>query len=142
MRADHFLAGTAMAAMLVVTASCGGRQDETVGSYDQLLVALRGNGLGVETAGTVSQPFFDPQGRVISLDGQEVQVFEFSAEGEAKSAAETISPDGSSIGTSMVSWVSAPHFYRAGKMIVLYVGEQERVIAALAEILGPQVAGR
>ncbi len=142
MRADHFLVGTAMAAILVVTASCGGQQVETVGSFDQLLVALRSKGLNVEPAGTVSQPFFEPEGQVIRLLGEEVQIFEFSTEGEAKSAAETISADGSSIGTSMVSWVSAPHFYGSGKLIVLYVGEEEAVVAALGNILGPQIAGR
>ena len=141
MRGDHFLVGTAMA-MLVVTASCGGRPVEPVGSYDQLLVALQSEGLDVEPAGAVSQAFFEPEGQVMRLIGEEVQVFEFSTEGEAKSAAETISADGSSIGTSMVSWVSAPHFYGSGKLIVLYVGEDEGVVAALEDVLGPQMAGR
>jgi hypothetical protein len=42
----------------------------------------------------------------------------------------------------MVSWVSAPHFYGAGKLVVLYAGEDERVVAALLDVLGPQIAGR
>lgn len=142
MRAHHFLVGTTMAGILVVTASCGGPPVETVGSYDQLLVALRSQGLEVETAGTVSQPFFEPEGQVIRLLGGDVQVFEFSTEGEAKTAAATISADGSSIGTSMVSWVSVPHFYGSGKLIVLYVGEEKGVVGALQNILGPQIAGR
>jgi hypothetical protein len=148
MRASHFLFGTVVGVMLITVVSCAGREvpgtsvDETVGSYDQLLVALRATGRTANPAGTVSQPFFGPKGQVISLDGQEVQVFEFPTEEQAKSAAETISPDGSSIGTSMVSWVAAPHFYRAGKLVVLYVGEDESVVAALKDALGPQIAGR
>lgn len=142
MRGDNLFSGMAMVAMLIVTASCGGQQVETVGSYDQMLVALRGKGLEVEPAGTLSQPFFEPEAQLISLDGDQVQVFEFSTEGEAESAAETISPDGSSIGTSMVSWVSTPHFYRAGRLVVLYVGDKGSVVAALEDALGAQIAGR
>lgn len=142
MRADRFLAGMAMAAIVVLTASCGGRQSEEVGSYEQLLAALRGKGLEVEPAGAVSQPFFEPRGQVINLVGEEVQVFEFPTEAEAEAAAGTISPDGSSIGTSMVSWVSPPHFFGAGKLIVLYVGDEGGVIRALEDVFGPQIAGR
>jgi hypothetical protein len=79
---------------------------------------------------------------LIKLDGEDIQIFEFASQGEADSAAESISPDGSSIGTSMVSWISSPHFYQAGKLIVLYVGEDQNVISSLEGLLGLQIAGR
>lgn len=115
---------------------------ESVGSYDQLVVALRSNGFTIEEVGAASQPFFDPEGHVINLDDHDVQGFEFETKGEATSAAEKISPDGDSIGTSLVSWVSSPHFFHAGKLVVLYVGKEGSVIPALEEILGLQIAGR
>lgn len=35
-----------------------------------------------------------------------------------------------------------PHFYKAGRIIVLYVGSDETVLGLLEEILGSQFAGR
>ena len=42
----------------------------------------------------------------------------------------------------MASWVAPPHFYKAEKLIVLYVGESEAIIDILESVLGPQFAGR
>ena len=147
MQTQRLAVRASIVAMAIIATSCAANQDaevtadQPVDSYDGLLAALRGNGSTVDSAGTVSQPFFVPEGKVIAVDGYEVQVFEFSNEGDAISAAETISADGSSIGTSMVLWVEAPHFYRSGKLIVLYVGEQDTLVGALAAVLGPQFAG-
>ncbi len=40
-----------------------------------------------------------------------------------------------------VSWVSFPHFYKKGSLIVQYVGENENIISDLEDILGEQFAG-
>jgi len=53
-----------------------------------------------------------------------------------------VSPDGSSIGTSMMTWVALPHFYKVIKLIVLYVGESDELIKVLEGVLGSQFAGR
>jgi hypothetical protein len=42
----------------------------------------------------------------------------------------------------MVTWVAAPHFYKGGRLIVLYVGEDGGVIEVLDQVLGSQFAGR
>ena len=137
----------AFVALAMFAASCVAERnyvetaDEPVDSYANLLAKLREHGASVEIVGPISQPFFTPEGRVISVDGQEVQVFEFSSEEEMEIAAETISPDGSSIGTSMISWVAAPHFYKSGKLVVLYVGDEDGVVQVLETVLGPQIAG-
>ena len=134
----------ATAAILI---SCAGSQDagesdsRSVSTYDELVAALRDNGSAVESLDPISQPFFVPEGRVISVDGSEVQVFEYPNEEDALLAAGTISSDGGSIGTTMVSWIEAPHFFRSGSLIVLYVGEEDVVVDALKAVLGPQIAG-
>ncbi len=78
---------------------------------------------------------------MISVDGSEVQVFEYPNEEDALLAAGTIASDGSSFGTTMVSWIEAPHFFRSGSLIVLYVGEEDAIVEALNAVLGPQIAG-
>ncbi len=53
-----------------------------------------------------------------------------------------ISSDGGSIGTSMVTWIDAPHFYKGGRIIVLHVGSDAPVLDLLEGALGSQFAGR
>ena len=148
MQGHKAVARAAFVAMTVIAASCIAERDsvetaaEPVGGYDGLLSALREHGSTVEFVGPMTQPFFVPEGRVIHVDGQEVQVFEFSSAQEMETAAETISSDGSSIGTVMISWVAAPHIYKSGKLVVLYVGDEDGVVQVLETVLGPQIAGR
>jgi hypothetical protein len=76
------------------------------------------------------------------VNGEDVQVFEYSDQSTTEAEAALISPDGSSIGTSLPFWVAPPHFYKAGRIIVLYVGESKAVTDVLESVLGPQFAGR
>lgn len=79
---------------------------------------------------------------MIKVNSEDVQVFEYSDENAANQEAASISPDGSTVGTTMVSWVGPPHFFRARKIIVLYIGEDQAVINLLEGSLGKQFAGR
>ena len=115
--------------------------DGPVNDYVSLVDNLRAAGARVDAAGTVSQPFFAPQGQVVTVNGEDIQAFEFPSVEEADAAADTVSPDGSAIGTSMVFWVAPPHFYKAGRLIVIYVGSDSDVIAALQAAMGSQFAG-
>jgi len=76
------------------------------------------------------------------VNSDDVQVFEYRDNATAETDAQLVSPDGSSIGTSMPFWVGPPHFYKVEKLIVLYVGENEDTIGILDSVLGPQFAGR
>jgi len=135
-------------ALAVFSVSCATPRDpgdfeaSSAGTYDELVAALHDNGFEVEGLDPIMQPFFTPEGRVLDVDGHQVQVYEYSNEDDALAEAATISSDGSSIGTTMVTWVEAPHFFMSGNLIVLYVGEEESVIKGLEMILGPQMAGR
>ena len=113
-----------------------------VTDYASLLDSLRAAGATVESAGEVTQPFFSVKGKLLKVNGGDVQVFEYQDSTAADNEASLVSPDGSSIGTSMVGWVAPPHFYQAGKLIVLYIGENEAVIELLESVLGSQFAGR
>ncbi len=113
-----------------------------VTDYVSLVDNLRAAGATVDPAGTVSQPFFVPVGQLLTVNGEDVQAFEFASTEEAATAASTVSADGSSIGTSMVSWVGPPHFYQGGKLIAIYVGSDSGVINILKEAMGSQFAGR
>ena len=130
-------------ALLAVT-SCNavsGPDDEDL-DHAQLLAALRGRGLPAQSAGQVSQPFFAVPGRLIAVESDQVQVFEYADERSAATDAARVSPDGGSVGGTQILWIAPPHFYRRGRLLVLYVGSRADIRAVLEQVLGPQFAGR
>ena len=94
------------------------------------------------TGEVVSEGIFSVDGRVLEVNGERVLVMDYGDTDALDAEAAGISPDGSSVGTHMVTWVSPPHFFRTETAIVLYVGESPTVIEALTEMTGPQFAGR
>ena len=96
----------------------------------------------METGEPISQDFFTAEGGILKVNGADVQVFEYSSTEEMENEASQVSPDGGSIGTSMLMWVDAPHFYRSGRIIVLYVGSDPTVLGLLDATLGKQFAGK
>ncbi|HET9590767.1 MAG TPA: hypothetical protein VFO91_18400 [Anaerolineales bacterium] len=129
-------------------AACGGRSaavDSGAGSVDDqasLVDALRAAGATVEAGDSVEQVFFAVKGQIIQVNGADVQVFEYETAEAMEAEAAQVSSDGGSIGTSMVTWVAAPHFYKSGRILVLYVGDDQAVLDLLEAALGPQFAGR
>jgi hypothetical protein len=121
---------------------CAISHGEPVEDYVSLIDNLRASGATVEPVGEVEQAFFSVTGHVITVNGNDVQVFEYADAEAAEADAALVAPDGGSVGTTMVTWVATPHFYRTGKLIVLYVGDDSGVTAVLESALGPQFAGR
>ena len=89
----------------------------------------------------ISQPFFSARGRIIHVNSQAVWVFSYVNTTAAEKDAGKISSDGLTIGHSKPSWLGTPHFYRQPRLIVLYLGDDPRVIDALTRVLGQQFAG-
>ena len=112
--------------------------------------SLRAVGATVDPAGTRSADFLAPEKQLLTVNGEDIQAFAFGSAEEADAAAGGVSATGSSIVTtmadgtqmaSMITWVESPHFYKAGKLIVIYVGSDSDVIDALQDAMGPQFAG-
>ena len=112
-----------------------------VEDYVSLIDNLRASGATVEPVGEVEQAFFSVTSQVITVNGNDVQVFEYADAEAAEADAALVAPDGGSVGTTMVTWVATPHFYQTGKLIVLYVGDDSGVTEVLETVLGPQFAG-
>jgi len=109
--------------------------------YVSLIDNLRANAT-VNPEGEIEQPFFSVTGFSIQVNGASVQVFEYNTAEDAEADASLVSPDGSSIGTTMPFWVDDPHFYYKEKIIVLYVGDDPAIEELLESVLGSQFAGR
>lgn len=113
-----------------------------VTDYASLVADLRAAGVSVKREGKVDQPFFSVTGMMIKVRGEDVQVFQYSDAMAAEAQAALVSPSGSAVGTTKIHWVGPPHFFKKGRLIVLYVGDNDKVLNALEAVLGRQFAGR
>lgn len=111
-------------------------------NVNELIGRLKARGQKVRRGSKVSQPFFSVRGRIISVDGEQVQVFQYANAKSADRDAKKIEPDGSAIGTSTPMWIALPHFFKSATIIVLYLGQSSSVVKALEGELGPQFAGK
>lgn len=107
-----------------------------------LLSALKVAGATAEVGDSIIQDFFSVEGKTVKVNGADLQVFEYENAEAMEKDASNVTPDGGSIGTSMVNWIDTPHFYKAGRIITLYVGSDNAVLDLLDNVLGPQFAGR
>lgn len=130
-----------VALVTILAAGCGPATGSEVNDYASLTAKLRAEGATVQEGGEVEQEFFSVKGRIMVVNGEDVQVFEYQDEATARAQVELVSSDGTMIGTTIVLWVAPPHFYQRGRLIFLYVGENPEVLAVLQAALGAQFAG-
>jgi hypothetical protein len=135
----------------VVTMTSFGPKPAT--DYSTLLDYLRDSGASVVDQGELSGFFFDDgsQSRGITVNGSDMSVHEYTSSEAMEAAASHVSLDGSAFEweesgnltrTVMVEWVAPSHFYKSGRIIVIYIGEDDSVISLLRNGLGRQFAGR
>lgn len=115
-----------------------------VAETERLIQTLCINGATVIHEGVMPQianPILHAPGVLLKVNGATVQVYEYPDEAAAQEAIAPIAPDGSGIGPALIDWMESPHFFSTGRIVVLYIGDDPDVYAALEAALGPQVAG-
>lgn len=113
-----------------------------VTDYPSLIKSLRALGAGATAVGEVDRPFFSITGIMIKVHGEEVQVFQYDNAAAADAEAAPISRDGTAVGTRKIHWIGSPHFFKQGRVLVLYVGNDQKVEKTLEAVLGRQFAGQ
>jgi hypothetical protein len=116
----------------------------TADSIESLSKSLTAAGLSVQPAATpdrIDAGLFNTTSALITASREKVLAYEFATEAEAEAAASKVVPDGSGIGLKYVNWRATPHFYRRGKLIVIYEGEQKLMTDTLSAAMGPRFAG-
>ena len=118
---------------------------------NELIAQLKAAGATVVPGTGVNQPFMDVAGHILTVNGEQIQVYEYASVSDANNQAARVSPDGtsftmaSSSGESgsayQVDWVKPPHLYKAGRIIVIYIGTNASLMHLLVGILGKQFAG-
>jgi hypothetical protein len=107
-----------------------------------LVAAFQAAGAQIETGDPVIQDFFSVDGQTIKVNGADLQVFEYADAANMEKDASQVAPNGSSIGTSMPMWLDKPHFYKSGRIVVLYLGTDQAILDLLNKVIGPQFAGQ
>lgn len=126
----------------LVLAACGGQPASAEGyGTEDFIAELREQGVEAEQGDAIEQAFFSVIGNYVNFNGESVQVFEYASAETMESDAVLVDANGSSIGTSMVTWIATPHFYKKGRILVLYVGDNTETLEVLENVLGPQFAG-
>jgi hypothetical protein len=123
-----------------------------VTDYSTLLHYLRDSGASIEEKGELSWSFFydDVEGRRVAVNESNIDVYEYANAEAMEAEASCVSPGGSGIvrkqkgdivGERIVDWICLPHFYKAGRVIVFYCGDNELIISLLENGLVTQFAG-
>ncbi len=133
-------------ALVVSSSACAGpRSSQPVMDYSTFIADLRDSGITVEEAGEISQPFFSVKGKIVHADGADIQVFEYLSPQAMDTESKRVSPDGYTFTlpdmVTSVDWIAPPHLYKAGRIIVIYVGNDGAITGALEKILTMQFAG-
>lgn len=111
-------------------------------TYGELIHALVDSGIKARRADPIEQEFFSAPGRMIKIGDETIQVFAYADPAARSEESALIGENPSSIGTTMITWVDTPHFWAQGRLIVLYVGSNQEVVAALNQMLGEPLATR
>jgi hypothetical protein len=109
---------------------------QPISEAEALVAELQAAGLSLAPVEDQSAGLFDLAPLRYTVGGGDLHVYEFSDEASAQAAAATI-PDL----LAVTRWVAPPHFYHQGRLIVLYLGEDAAVTAALEGNLGREIAG-
>lgn len=119
-----------------------------ISDLDALILGLRAAGIDVEVSEEKGSKLFGVVSTILTVGGERVELFSFAPGSDALRAAAGVSIDGYTFSSlddplteMQVSWISTPHFYLNGNSIVLYVGVNEEIIAALDRSTGQKFAG-
>ncbi|MHB8129202.1 MAG: hypothetical protein ACYDEX_09410 [Mobilitalea sp.] len=79
------------------------------------------------------------------IDEKVIDIYLFNSDKDMENEASRIDSGGcgykNSFKAIQVSWVSFPHYYKKGSLIIQYIGEDETIMSDLTDILGEQFAG-
>ena len=111
--------------------------------YSTFVDSLEAAGISVKpVGGELEEGFFSVNAKTIIINNEYLFVtFEYADNASAQADASLVSADGRSIGTAKPSFGFTPHFFKSGRLIVLYVGDNLNAMKILVSLLGPQFAG-
>jgi hypothetical protein len=150
------LAGIIVVCTIVVISIVVPAIGEGVIDYSRLLSSLHYYGASTRECERIgSRNFRDTRGRRVEVNGSSMEVYEFNNATAMEAEASAVSADGSLLTRCNCHWTcmcwhegfnwigtpGTPHFYKGGRIIVIYIGDNSSTISLLVKALGEQFAG-
>lgn len=101
--------------------------------FDNLVADLRDSGSTVEVGSRIEQPYVPIAGTAMTVDGAEVQVFEFSDTASRTAVTDAFAQ---ADGTDMAVLPEGVNLWAQGRLVVLYLGQNEQTRDTLTTTLG------
>ena len=115
--------------------------------YKKFLALMEANGFVLEDEKPEENNWFSVSGKLIVIDGEPLYVYEYESSTAMEKDSKYVDSSGFSINNTdegrcaQIDWVATPHWFKKDLLIVLYVGENERMIGFLKETFGNVFAG-
>lgn len=90
---------------------------------------------------SLALPGFSVAGKVMSRDGELIVVYEYGSDDAAATDAAKVSVDGRTVDGNAMAWGGPVHFFRHGRVVVVYVGTHAGLLAKLSADASGQFAG-
>lgn len=132
--------------LIAILSLFGCSKKVSITEYEQLILNLEDVGFSVIEE-DVGEDILQGQRKWLTINDEEnISVYLYENSQKMEEDASYINEGGTSYtndGKNVeISWVSYPHFYKKGNIIVLYVGENQEIINTLEVIIGLQFAGK
>ena len=132
-------------ALLLLLTACAPKTSEGAADYAALLTLLDDGGFQYSESASGSDSLLSVPRKALTVEDEIIGVYEYAASVDMEKDAACIHPDGCGISRSgsevQISWISLPHFFKKGTLIIEYVGEDEQILAFLSDNFGAQFAG-
>ncbi|HET9979194.1 MAG TPA: hypothetical protein VFQ32_02035 [Ktedonobacterales bacterium] len=130
--------------LALLLTGCGTTTVGRVHDASSLMAKLRAEGANVQEAGVITHPFLAVPGRIITVNDQEVETFQYANAQALAADTANIGPDGciGTVGGGMLdAWTAPPHLYKSEGLLVIYLGSDAKILQLLTGALGKQFAG-
>lgn len=129
-----------------VFAACGSSANTgPVHDVASLADHLRNEGATVQLGEKVTHPFLAVPGQIMTVNGTDLEVFQYASAKALADDTRLIDPDGC-IGTlsggMLNPWTAPPHFYKSEGVMVIYLGSDPKMLQLLTKVMGKQFAGK
>lgn len=120
--------------------------DEAKYDKNAIIKDLKEKGFNPEVTSTQANDntkIFSVDKQIVKIKGGELSLYEYpmDAKGKLEEDIKSIQDNGKTINGVTMTWTTAPHFYKKGRVLVVYDGNSQEIIKALNEILGNPIMG-
>lgn len=133
---------------LIITMFIGCTKKDSQDTFDieQFTSEMKAKNYNFEVQDVENQDDFLSNTKKRMVIGKEsLEIYLYNSNKEMEDDAKNINMNGFGYSDGnksiIIDWISYPHFYKKGNVIVLYVGENEKIISDLNDIMGEQFVG-